>query len=150
MLRCCDVISAEHQRQWRHQTCLQEVWHETDLQIRMASPLNVNQSQVYTAFGKTIQYSVPDPLQLREGLHQWDQVKARDDDQEHRDDCGKGLTGRSAIAEHTWAIHHPIKWEGVSVVDQTRRPKELVLKEALHIQLAHSEERFNRDAEIEL
>ena len=46
--------------------------------------------------------------------------------------------------------HHPIKWEDTSVVEQVRRSKELMLKEALHIQLMPSEERFNRDVGIEL
>ena len=69
---------------------------------------------------------------------------------EHHNTCGKGLTSRSAIAEHAWKNHHPIEWEGVSVVDQARAPKELALKEALHIQLIPSEEFFNQDVRIEL
>ena len=33
------------------------------------------------------------------------------------------------------ACHHPIKWEETIVVDQARTPKELLLKEAIHIRL---------------
>ena len=36
------------------------------------------------------------------------------------------------------------------MIDQARRSKESVLKEALHIQLTPSEDRFNRDVGIEL
>ena len=31
--------------------------------------------------------------------------------------------------------HHPMKWEETTVVDQARTPKELLLKEAIHIRL---------------
>ena len=42
---------------------------------------------------------------------------------------------KSALAEHAWESHHPIKWEETTVVDQARIPKELLLKEAIHILL---------------
>ena len=60
------------------------------------------------------------------------------------------MVERSAIAEHAWENQHPIKWEETEIVDQARRPKELLLKEALHIQMTPAEERFNRDAGLEL
>ena len=54
---------------------------------------------------------------------------------EHRDACQKGALKKSALAEHAWERHHPIKWEKTTVVDQARTPKELLLKEAIHIRL---------------
>ena len=57
--------------------------------------------------------------------------------------CDKDLMGRSVIAKQAWESHHPIKWVDISVVDQARRPKELMLKEALHIQLTNSKECFD-------
>ena len=54
---------------------------------------------------------------------------------EHRDACRKGALEKSALAEHAWESHHLIKWEEAIVVDQARSPKELLLKEAIHIQL---------------
>ena len=52
---------------------------------------------------------------------------------EHWDACKKGALEKSALAEHAWESHHPINWEGITVVDQARTPKELLLKEAIHI-----------------
>ena len=69
---------------------------------------------------------------------------------EHQDACRRGMVERSAIAEHAWENQHPIKWEETEIVDQARGPKELLLKEALHIQMTPAEERFNRDAGLEL
>ncbi len=45
--------------------------------------------------------------------------------------------------------HHPIKWEDISVIYWARRPKELQLKEALHIQTA-AEELLKQDAGLEV
>ena len=69
---------------------------------------------------------------------------------EHQDACRKGTLEKSAVVEHARENHHPIKWEETSIVDQARRPKELLLKEALHIQMTPAEERFNRDGGLEL
>ena len=60
------------------------------------------------------------------------------------------MVDRSAIAEHAWENQHPIKWEETEIVDQARRPKELLLKEALHIQMTPAGQRFNRDVGLEL
>ena len=51
---------------------------------------------------------------------------------------------KSAVAEHAWENHHPIDWEETTVLDRGRG-QELLLKEALHIQMTPSEEHFNRD-----
>ena len=56
---------------------------------------------------------------------------------EHQDACQKGSVEKSALAEHAWKEHHPIKWEEAAVIDQARTPKELLLKEAIHIWLQH-------------
>ena len=54
---------------------------------------------------------------------------------EHRDACQKGALETSALAEHARESHHPIKWEETTVVDLAMTPKELLLKEAIHIWL---------------
>ena len=56
---------------------------------------------------------------------------------------------KSAVAEHcAWENQHPINWE-TTVLDHDRG-KELLVKEALHIQMTPSEERFNRDGGLEV
>ena len=39
---------------------------------------------------------------------------------EHKDACEKGLTERSAIAEHAWNEHHPIEWKAATIVDKAK------------------------------
>ena len=68
---------------------------------------------------------------------------------EHRDACERGMMEKSAVAEHAWENHHPIDWEETTVLDRGRG-QELLLKEALHIQMTPSEERFNRDGGLEV
>ena len=67
---------------------------------------------------------------------------------EHRDACQKRALEKSALAERAWMNHHPIKWEEVSMIDQARTAKELVVKEAINIQLNHPS--LNRDGGLEL
>ena len=69
---------------------------------------------------------------------------------EHLDACRKGMTEKSALAEHAWENHHPIRWEETSIVDRARRHGELLLKEALHIQMTPAEDRFNCNGGVEL
>ena len=45
---------------------------------------------------------------------------------------------------HEWENHHPIHWEETTVLDHGRG-QELLMKEALHIQMTPSEEHFNLD-----
>ena len=93
---------------------------------------------------------VPGSLQLRQ-VYIGETVRRLETRmKEHQDACRRGMVERSAIAEHAWENQHPIKWEETEIVDQARRPKELLLKEALHIQMTPAEERFNRDAGLEL
>ena len=61
----------------------------------------------------------------------------------------RGMMEKSAVAEHEWENHHPIDWEETTVLDRGRG-QELLLKEALHIQMTPSEERFNRDGGLEV
>ena len=56
---------------------------------------------------------------------------------------------KSAAVEHAWENHHPISWEETTVLDHGRG-QELLVKEALHIQMILSEERFNRDGGLEV
>ncbi len=51
----------------------------------------------------------------------------------HQDACKRGDERVSAIAEHAWQQHHPIKWEEVRVVDRASKNRELRNKEALQI-----------------
>ena len=41
---------------------------------------------------------------------------------------------KSAVAEHAWEHHHPIHWEETTALDHGRG-QELLVKEALHIQM---------------
>ena len=54
---------------------------------------------------------------------------------EYQDTFQKGEVEKSALAEHAWDSHHLIRWEETTVIDQARTPKELLLKEAIHIRL---------------
>ena len=56
---------------------------------------------------------------------------------------------KSAVAEHAWEHHHPIHWEETTVLDHGRG-QELLVKEALHIQMTLVEEHFNRDQGLEV
>ena len=67
---------------------------------------------------------------------------------EHRDACQRGALEKSALAEHAWKNHHPIKWEDVSVVGWARTAKELLVKEAIHIRL--NQPSLDRDGGLEL
>ena len=68
---------------------------------------------------------------------------------EHRDVCERGMMEKSAVAEHAWENRHPIDWGETTVLDHGRG-QELLLKEALHIQMTPSEEHFNRDGGLEV
>ena len=68
---------------------------------------------------------------------------------EHRDACKRGMMEKSAVAEHAWEHHHPIHWEETTVLDHGRG-QELLVKEALHIQMTPVEERFKRDGGLEV
>ena len=54
------------------------------------------------------------------------------------------------MAEHAWENHHPINLEEISLLDRAKRQGELLLKEALHIQMTPAEEHFNRDRGLEI
>ena len=63
---------------------------------------------------------------------------------EHQDACERGMMEKSAIAEDAWENHHLIHWEETTVLNHGRG-QELLVKEALHIQITPAEEHFNRD-----
>ena len=56
---------------------------------------------------------------------------------EHQDDCRKGATEKSAVAEHAWSnqLQHPILWEETTMIDSAR------IQDCQH---------FNHDAVLEL
>ena len=71
----------------------------------------------------------------------WLEIRLR----EHQDACRTQSLQKSAVAEHAWGSHHPINWKDTSVIDRARRPEELLLKEAIHIQGTPAGDRLNRD-----
>ena len=60
----------------------------------------------------------------------------------------EGELEKSALAEHALENYHPIKWDETTVGDQASTPKELLLKEAIHIRLLKPP--LNRDVGLEL
>ena len=69
---------------------------------------------------------------------------------EHKDASRKQLTDKSAIAEHAWNSHCPIKWEEASVLDHARNSPDLMIKEAIHIQTTPMDRLINRDKGAEI
>ena len=69
---------------------------------------------------------------------------------EHGNVCRRGMTEKSAVAEHAWIHHLPVDWEGTLILVQARGPRELLLKEAMHIQRTPVDEQVNRDRGLEL
>ena len=61
-----------------------------------------------------------------------------------------GELEKSAIAEHAWRHNRPTEWNDTQVVDQADRHKELLVKEALHIQTGAGGGSLNRDGGMEL
>ena len=59
------------------------------------------------------------------------------------------LWSSTVVAEHAWENHHPIHWEETTVLDHSRG-QELLVKEALHIQMIPTEERLNQDGGLEV
>ena len=51
------------------------------------------------------------------------------------------MVEKSAVAEHAWENHYLVHWEQTTVLDHGGR-QELLVKEALHIQITPSEECF--------
>ena len=57
--------------------------------------------------------------------------------------------GKQSVVAEGLGTRLPINWEETTVLDRGRG-QELLLKEALHIQMTPSEERFNRDGGLEV
>ena len=69
----------------------------------------------------------------------------------HQEALRRGMTDKSAVAEHDWDNQHSINWKEASIIDQARRHKELLLKEALHIHMTPADQQhLNRDGGLEL
>ena len=66
---------------------------------------------------------------------------------EHRAAARLGQLEKLAIAEHAWQDGHTIDWSDVRVLN---RNSVLLIKEALHIRLKPTEERFNRDLGLDV
>ena len=58
---------------------------------------------------------------------------------------GARILKKSAVVEHALENRHLIDWEETTVMDHGR---EQLVKEALHIQMTPSEERFSQDGEM--
>ena len=54
-----------------------------------------------------------------------------------------GQLEKSAVAEHAWQDGHVIDWSGVCVLDGASKNSVLLIKEALHIRLRHTDGRMN-------
>lgn len=52
---------------------------------------------------------------------------------EHGDVCKKETMEKSAIIEHAWATNRTMEWNEMTVLDQARRRKEMMIKEAFYI-----------------
>ena len=65
---------------------------------------------------------------------------------EHKEACFKGDTHKSAIADHAWSEQHAIEWDNTTVIDRSSNRMNLMLKEALHIQLSPKQQQMNRDS----
>ena len=61
---------------------------------------------------------------------------------EHWDACERGMMVKSAVVERARENHRPIHWEETIILDHGRG-QELLVKEALHIQITTAEKRFN-------
>ena len=66
---------------------------------------------------------------------------------EHRDDCRKQNLQSSAVADHAWTAHCPIKWEETTIVDRACTSWEIQIKEALQIQNSPMDTLRNRLSE---
>ena len=64
---------------------------------------------------------------------------------ERRDACNQGDAGKSAIMEHQWDQQYQVNWEGTRALDRANRLIQLRIKEALHIQKTHANNKFNYD-----
>ena len=63
----------------------------------------------------------------------------------HQAACRRGEMEKSAIAEHAWTKQHHPEWDSISILDQARNNRLLLVKEALHISLAGQHTLLNRD-----
>ena len=68
---------------------------------------------------------------------------------EHRDDCRKQNLQSSAVADHAWIAHCPLKWEETTIVDRAHTPWEVRVKEAMQIQNLPMDALLNRDRGLE-
>ena len=69
---------------------------------------------------------------------------------ENWDNCCKQNLQSSAVADHAWTAHCPIKWEETTIVDRARTSREVQVKEALQIQNSPVDTLLNRDRGLEI
>ena len=84
-------------------------------------PIRWDATKVLQRASRTIELVMKESLSRRLGTRL----------KEHRDACKKGLTDKSAIAEHAWTNDHPIRWDATKVLQRASRTMELVMKESL-------------------
>ena len=138
-----------HRRgQWGCQMGLQEVWHEGCLHVWTLLLLHADQSEGPLMMEKQVKVVYRIPCSCGEAYIGETVRRLEARVKEHRDACQKGALEKSALAEHAWKNHRPIKWEEVSVIDWARTVKELLVKEAIHIRLNHPS--LNKDGSLEL
>ena len=128
---------------------MREVWNEGDLQGWMVTLLSPDQGEELPMEKKAkVVYHIP----CSYGKTYIGETRRRLETRlrEHQEACRKGTLKKFAVAEHAWKDHHAIKWEETTVIDMARHPRELLLKEVIHIQMTPVEERLNRDTGLEL
>ena len=54
---------------------------------------------------------------------------------EQQEACRNATLEKSAVAENAWKDRHAIKWDETTMVDMARHPSELLLKEAIYINM---------------
>ena len=86
-------------------------------------------------------------MQLWTGVHRRDQEEPGDTAEKTPSSMqagGRGEMKKSAIAEHASVKQHHPEWDSISILNQARNNRVLLVKEALHISLAGQHMLLNR------
>ena len=67
---------------------------------------------------------------------------------EHQTATRQGETNKSAIAEHAWEEQHQPQSNNIKMIDHVRNENILLIKEGLHITMAHQPSLINQDRGI--
>ena len=104
---------------------MQEVWHQDSLQVQhktLRECFTRVKDKLQDLSHSCVVYRIPcscGKFYIGETVRRLEMRL-----KEHRGACEKGMTKKSATAEHAWNENHLIVWEGVTIVDQAKK-KEL-------------------------